>query len=130
MSKGYKNGAILRHTTASWRLVTFARFYSDEMSRSFLIVNRRDSEKEKSEWLKLEILDKENSKYRLTLNALHLFFYPFIQKKDFLVVLAKFAAALVIAELNSYEVAQGGLISPSSIRIAMGQVLEDFTDER
>lgn len=83
----------------------------------------------KSEWLKLEILNKENNQYKLTLNALHLFFYPFIQKKDFLVVLAKFAAALVIAELNSYEVAQGGLISPSSIRIAMGQVLEDFTNE-
>ena len=84
----------------------------------------------KSEWLKLEIIDKENNKYKLTLNALHLFFYPFIQKKDFLVVLAKFAAALVIAELNSYEVAQGGMISPSSIRLAMGQVLEDFTNER
>lgn len=89
-----------------------------------------DDTNRKSEWLKLEILDKENSEYRLTLNALHLFFYPFIQKKDFLVVLAKFAAALVIAELNSYEVAQGGMISPSSIRLAMGQVLEDFTDER
>lgn len=83
----------------------------------------------KSEWLKLEILNKECNHYKLTLNALHLFFYPFIQKKDFLVVLAKFAAALVIAELNSYEVAQGGLISPSSIRIAMGQVLEDFKNE-
>lgn len=89
-----------------------------------------DDTNRKSEWLKLEILNKENNEYRLTLNALHLFFYPFIQKKDFLVVLAKFAAALVIAELNSYEVAQGGLISPSSIRLAMGQVLEDFTDER
>ena len=89
-----------------------------------------DDTNRRSEWLKLEILDKENNQYKLTLNALHLFFYPFIQKKDFLVVLAKFAAALVIAELNSYEVAQGGLISPSSIRIAMGQVLEDFTDEK
>ena len=89
-----------------------------------------DDTNRKSEWLKLEILDKENSKYRLTLNALHLFFYPFIQKKDFLVVLAKFAAALVIAELNSYDIAQDGLIDPSTIRLAMGQVLEDFTDER
>ena len=88
-----------------------------------------DDKNIKSEWLKLEILSKEENKYRLTLNALHLFFYPFIQKKDFLVVLAKFAAALVIAELNSYEIAQNGLISPSSIRLAMGQVLEDFTDE-
>lgn len=89
-----------------------------------------DDQNRKSEWLKLNCLDKENNKYELTLNVLHLFFYPFIQKRDFLVVLAKFAAALVIAELNSYEIAVNGKISPSSIRIAMGQVLEDFTDER
>ena len=89
-----------------------------------------DDQNPKSEWLKLRPLDKENNKYELTLNALHLFFYPFIQKRDFLVVLAKFATALIIAELNSYEIAENGKISPSSIRIAMGQVLEDFTDER
>ena len=89
-----------------------------------------DDKNRRSEWLKLEIINKEENKYRLTLNALHLFFYPFIQKKDFLVVLAKFAAALVIAELNSYETAQSGRINPSSIRIAMGQILEDFTNEQ
>lgn len=83
----------------------------------------------KSEWLKLETIDKTNNEYKLTINALHLFFYPFIQKKDFLVVLAKFAAALVIAELNSYEIAENGLIRPSSIRIAIGQILEDFTND-
>lgn len=83
----------------------------------------------KSEWLKVETIDKTNNEYKLTINALHLFFYPFIQKKDFLVVLTKFAAALVIAELNSYEIAENGLIRPSSIRIAMGQILEDFTND-
>lgn len=88
-----------------------------------------DDSNKKSEWLKLEPVNRENNEYKLTLNVLHLFFYPFIQKKDFLVVLAKFAAALVIAELNSYDVAQNNLVSPSSIRIAMGQVLEDFTNE-
>ena len=88
-----------------------------------------DDSNRKSEWLKIENLNKENNQYKLTLNALHLFFYPLIQKKDFLVVLAKFATALVIAELNSYEISQSGFISPSSIRIAMGQVLEDFTNE-
>ena len=88
-----------------------------------------DDSNRKSEWLKLEILNKENNQYKLILNTLHSFFYPFIQKKDFLVVLARFATALVITELNAYEVAQEGLISPSSIRIAMGQVLEDFTNE-
>lgn len=88
-----------------------------------------DDKNKHSEWLKLEEINRETNKYKLTLNALHLFFYPFIQKKDFLVVLAKFATALVIAELNSYGIAQNGKISPSSIRIAMGQILEDFTNE-
>lgn len=88
-----------------------------------------DDKNRHSEWLKLETKNRESNEYRLTLNVLHLFFYPFIQKKDFLVVLAKFATALIIAELNSYEIAQGGKISPSSIRIAMGQVLEDFTND-
>ena len=83
-----------------------------------------------SEWLKLEVVNKEDNEYKLILNTLHIFFYPFIQKKDFLVVLAKFASALVIAEISSYETAQNGKISPSSIRLIMGQVLEDFTDER
>jgi|LSQX01.1.fsa_nt_gb hypothetical protein len=79
-----------------------------------------------SEWLKLETLDKQSNTYKLTLNTHHLFFYPFIQKKDFLVVLVKFATALIIAELNSYEIAQDGLIHPYSIRVAMGRILEDF----
>ena len=89
-----------------------------------------DDTNRKSEWLKLEEISKENNQYKLTLNVLHFFFYPFIQKKDFLVVLAKFAAALVIAELSSIMVCENGLISPSTIRLAMGQVLEDFTDEK
>ena len=89
-----------------------------------------DDQNRKSEWLKLKHLDKKSNKYELTLNALHLFFYPFIQKRDFLVVLAKFAAALAIAELNSYEIAVDGKIYPSSIRIEMGKILEDFTNEK
>lgn len=83
----------------------------------------------KSEWLKLEVINKDNNEYKMTLNVLNSFFYPFIQKKDFLVVLAKFATALVIAELNAYDTAQNQLVRPSSIRLAMGQVLEDFTNE-
>ena len=88
-----------------------------------------DDQNKKSEWLKLEPIDSDNNEYQLTLNVLHLFFYPFIQKKDFLVVLSKFATALVIAELDSYEIARDGMISPSSIRLALGRILEDFTDE-
>lgn len=89
-----------------------------------------DDQNKKSSWLKIKPLDKENNKYELTLNTLHLFFYPFTQKRDFLIVLAKFASALAIAEINSYTIAEGGKISPSSIRLAMDEVLEDFTNER
>lgn len=88
-----------------------------------------DDSNPQSEWLKLEPIDVSINHYKLTLNTQHVFFYPFIQKKDFLVVLAKFAAALVVAEISSYSIAQDGKVSPSSIRIAMGQILEDFTDE-
>lgn len=98
-----------------------------EKSYNFVLVF--DDKNKKSEWLKLETINKETNEYRLTLNVLHLFFYPFIQKGKFLIVLAKFATALVIAELNSYEVAQNGMIHPYSIRLAMGQLLEDFTNE-
>ena len=88
-----------------------------------------DDSNPKSQWLKLEPNKDDNNNYKLTLNTTHSFFYPFIQKKDFLVVLAKFAVALVIAELNSYEVSQDGKIPPSSIRTTMGQILEDFKND-
>ena len=87
-----------------------------------------DDQNPKSEWLRLETVNQETYEYILTLNVLHLFFYPFIQKKDFLVVLCRFAAALVIAELESYDIAKDGMVSPSSIRLALGKILEDFTD--
>ena len=83
----------------------------------------------RSEWLRLEPINVQENKYKLTLNILHVFFYPFIQKRDFLVVLARFAAALVIAEINAYSISQNGKVSPSSIRLAMGQILEDLTNE-
>ena len=56
------------------------------------------------------------------------FFYPFIQKKDFLVILIKFSIALVISEIEAYKV-EGGSIKPSTIRISMGKVLEELSNE-
>ncbi len=44
-------------------------------------------------------------------------------------MLAKFATALAIAEINSYQNSSDGKIDPSSIRIAMDKVLEDFINE-
>ena len=104
-----------------WKMKYRGREYNLEM-----VFNQNDY---KSAWLQLEPIDKENGKYRLILNIKHPFFFPFIQKKDFLVVLAKFATALAIAEINSYQNSSDGKIDPSSIRIAMDKVLEDFINE-
>ena len=85
-----------------------------------------DDKNPKSEWLKLEVEDKSINKYTITLNTRHSFFYPFIQKKDFLVLLAKFATALVIAEINAWSLSTDGMVPPSSIRNEMGRILEDL----
>lgn len=87
-----------------------------------------DDSNPKSEWLKLVPLHKENY-YQITLNVRHAFFFPFIQKRDFLVVLTKFAAALAIAEIDSYSTSVNNLISPSTIRINMGRLLEELSNE-
>ena len=85
-----------------------------------------DDKNPRSEWLKLEVEDKSINKYTITLNARHSFFYPLIQKKDFLPFIVKFATALVIAEINAWSLATDGLVSPSSIRNEMGRILEDL----
>lgn len=85
-----------------------------------------DDQNPRSEWLKVEIEDKTLNKYKIILNIKHTFFYPFIQKIDFLVLLAKFATALVISEIKAYSNASNGMISPSCIRNEMGRVLEDL----
>ena len=85
-----------------------------------------DDKNPKSEWLRVTIEDESTNKYTIILNTRHSFFYPFIQKKDFLVLLAKFATALVIAEINSVSISTDGRIDPSSIRNEMGKILEDL----
>lgn len=71
--------------------------------------------------------NSDPNEYSVTIYTQHPFFYPFINKKDFLVVLAKFAVALFIAEIESYDTATNGKISPSEIRIGMGRILEELT---
>ena len=85
-----------------------------------------DDKNPRSEWLKIEVEDSSVNKYTITLNTRHSFFYPYIQKKDFLVLLAKFATALVIAEINAYSIATDGMVTPPSIRNEMGRILEDL----
>ena len=85
-----------------------------------------DDKNPKSTWLKLLSKDNEQNKYIIILNTNHTFFSPFIQKKDFLVLLAKFATALVIAEINVTLLATDGKVFPSSIRIEMESILQDL----
>ncbi len=88
-----------------------------------------DNKNPQSTWLKVEEKVASENKYALTLNIRHTFFYPFIQKKDFLNLLTKFATALVVAEINASLVATNGMVSPSSIRIEMGKVFEVFKSD-
>jgi len=92
----------------------------------FHVIN--DNSNARSQWLKMAYINEENNEYELTLNSLHTFFYPFIQKKDFLVILIKFSIALVISEIEAYKIA-GGNIKPSTIRISMGRILEELSNE-
>lgn len=92
----------------------------------FYVIN--DNLNPKGQWLKMAVRNEENNEYELTLNSLHTFFYPFIQKKDFLVILIKFSIALVIAEIEAYKI-EGGNVKPSTIRIAMGKILEELSNE-
>ena len=71
--------------------------------------------------------DPETKEKSVIIFTQHPFFSPWISKKDFLVVLAKFAVALYMAEIESYDTAEDGKISPSDIRIGMGKILEELT---
>ena len=44
-------------------------------------------------------------------------------------MLAKFAVALFMAEIESYDTATDGMIVPSVIRLEMGKILEELTIE-
>ena len=101
----------------------FQLFY-DKKDYDFTFVF--DDNNSRSEWLRVEVVDRTMNKYTISLNIRHPFFYPFIQKKDFLVLLAKFATALVIAEINVSPLETSGKVAPSSIRIEMGRILEDL----
>lgn len=92
----------------------------------FYVIN--DNSNSKAQWLKMSIINERNNEYELTLNSLHTFFYPFIQKKDFLVILIKFSIALAISEIDAYKI-EGGNIKPSTIRISMGKILEELSNE-
>lgn len=92
----------------------------------FNVIN--DTSNSRAQWLKMSIVNEDLNEYELTLNSLHTFFYPFIQKKDFLVILIKFSIALVISEIEAYRI-EGGSIKPSTIRISMGKILEELSNE-
>ncbi|MGI6644447.1 MAG: ATP-binding protein [Bacilli bacterium] len=84
-----------------------------------------DDSSEMNNWFKCSVLSEEEGKYRLTINSLFPFFEPYIQKKDFLIILIKFCIALILAELETPANA-----GSSAIRMKMGQILEEFPSDR
>ena len=74
----------------------------------------------------LVIKSNDNNQYELIINTNNKFFYPYINKNDFLSVLAKMSMAIFTAELESYNTATNGLIEPCEIRILMGKILEEI----
>ena len=100
------------------------KFKHDENPYVFRIIF--DDENHPCGWAKFGSND-DTSERSVTIYTQHPFFSPFISKKDFLVVLAKFAVALFMAEIESYDTATDGKISPSDIRIGMGKILEELT---
>lgn len=99
-------------------------FIHNSKNYIFHVIN--DNSNSRAQWLKMTIVNQENNEYEITLNSLHTFFYPFIQKKDFLVILIKFSIALLISEIEAYRI-EGGNIKPSTIRISMGKILEELS---
>lgn len=102
------------------------KFKHDNVPYVFRIIY--DDEDHPTGWAKFDSSEVSPEK-SITIFTQHPFFYPFINKKDFLVVLAKFAVALFMAEIESYDTATDGMIVPSVIRLEMGKILEELTVE-
>ena len=100
------------------------KFTYDKKGYKFTIILDGNSN---SQWLKVSSNDEKPGEFELIINSSHLFFYPFIQKKDFLSILIKFAIALVLSEVDAYKIGDGKIM-PSTIRIGIGKILEELSN--
>jgi hypothetical protein len=64
--------------------------------------------------------------YIIKLNMKHPFFKPFIDNKDFSIVMTKLVIAMILAEVEALKISYDGRIESSSIRNKMNKILEDI----
>ncbi|MDP4095780.1 ATP-binding protein [Paenibacillus sp. P96] len=64
--------------------------------------------------------------YNIKLNMKHAFFKPFIDNKEFSVIMTKLVIAIILAEIESLKISHDGRIEASSIRNKMNQILSDL----
>lgn len=77
-----------------------------------------------SSWVTLS--RSEEDIYNIRLNMRHAFFKPFIDNKDFSVVMTKLVIAIILAEIESVKISYDGRIEASSIRNKMNKILTDL----
>lgn len=73
----------------------------------------------------LTIAAKENSVYDVEWNIRHPFFKPYIDEPDFLIVMEQFIFALALAEIESQKTSVAGMVTSSSIRLKMNDLLKE-----
>lgn len=95
--------------------------------KTYIFKTILDDSNSHADWIVINSTPEDN-KYDVVLNQIHPFFYPFIQKGDFIILLIRLSYALAISELEAF-LQQGGYVSPSFIRISMGRVLEALINE-
>ncbi|AJY74295.1 ATP-binding protein [Paenibacillus beijingensis] len=64
--------------------------------------------------------------YKIKLNMKHAFFKPFIDNKEFSVVMTKLVIAIILAEVEALKISYDGRIEASSIRNKMNKILADL----
>ena len=77
-----------------------------------------------SSWVTLS--RSEEDIYNIRLNMRHAFFKPFIDNKDFSVVMTKLVIAIILAEIESVKISYDGRIEGSSIRNKMNKIFMDL----
>jgi len=67
--------------------------------------------------------------YIIRVNMKHPFFKPFIDNKEFSVVMTKLVIALVLAEVESLKISYDGRIDAGAIRNKMNRILQDLASQ-
>lgn len=74
----------------------------------------------------ITLCKKADGVYIITLNMKHPFFKPFIDHKEFSVVMTKLVIAMVLAEVEALKISYDSRIEASAIRIKMNKILADL----